>query len=233
MKKQRLLVAASALVVGLSFGSHAYAGDKGDKGGTQQPFLNAGSAVGASFQDGNVGWGFSKGVNGNNNASNVNGTGLVNLQQNTGNNSLVQDNNTLGAILNCSCTTSGTGLVNLSSALALSAQVADVDGGASIGGVDKGGSGKQTSSGAFAASSYDQGGGHHDKSSGGGGHSEGNAVAANFSHSSSWSYFENAVASGGNTLTNFGGTGMYNVSQNTGNNSLLQSSNTVAAIIGK
>jgi hypothetical protein len=217
MKKQRLLVAASALVVGLSFGSFAYAhdgngngnGDGNGNGGTQQPFLNAASAVGASFQDGNVGWGFSKGVNGNNNASNVNGTGLVNLQQNTGNNSLVQDNNTLGAILNCSCTTSGTGLINASAALALSAQVADVDGGVSIGGENEG------------SSSGEKGGGHHSYWGSGGGHSE-------------WSsHYENAVAGGGNTLTNFGGTGMYNVSQNTGNNSLLQSSNTVAAIIGK
>ncbi|MGH7001735.1 MAG: hypothetical protein ACREEA_09545, partial [Stellaceae bacterium] len=94
---KHLLVAASALVVGLSFGSNAYAWDDND-------IANAKSATAVSLQLGEVEDNFAKGTVGSNDTGAIGGTGLINVQQNNGANSLLQDANTLGAILNCACT---------------------------------------------------------------------------------------------------------------------------------
>jgi hypothetical protein len=45
--------------------------------------------------------------------------------------------------------------------------------------------------------------------------------------------FASTAVQSSNSLSSFGGTGLYNISQNNGNNSVLQSGNTVAAIVGK
>ena len=53
MDKKHLLVAASALVVGLSFGNYAYAHD-GSSGGGGKGSQVSSTAVAASFQAGEV-----------------------------------------------------------------------------------------------------------------------------------------------------------------------------------
>jgi hypothetical protein len=116
MKKKHLLVAASALVVGLSFGSNAWAGDKNDHSGS--------SAVAAAFQAGEVESNHADGTVGVAAATNINGTGLINVNVNAGANSELQGQNNLGLILNCSCG----GEHSSSGALALAAQVGSVEG---------------------------------------------------------------------------------------------------------
>lgn len=232
--KKHLLVAASALVVGLSFGSYAFAHDDGGDGGNggkgNKPTTDTSTAVAASVQAGEVEWNFAKGTVGANGIGTVSGTGLINIQQNNGANSLIQSDNTLGAILNCSCSSSTNSNVTNTS-LALSAQVAEVEGNVSIGAKNTSSSGGESSSGAVAASSSNGGGDkhgdYHDK-----GGSSSDSFAANFSHSEWWQHASTAVGSA-NAIGTVSGTGLMNISQNNGNNSMLQSSNTVAAIVGK
>lgn len=232
--KKHLLVAASALVVGLSFGSYAFAhedGGDGRGGNDPKPTNDTSTAVAASVQAGFVGFDFAKGTAGVNAIGTAGGTGLINAQQNNGANSLIQSDNTLGAILNCSCSSSSSSNVTNTS-LALSAQVGAVVGDVSIGAENKSASGHSSSSADVEASSEDKGGGHHYGDIGGGGHDDTSFFSGDFSHSDSWMRSSEAVASA-NAIGTISGTGLMNISQNNGNNSLLQSSNTVAAIVGK
>lgn len=231
--KKHLLVAASALVVGLSFGSYAFAGNDGGDGGNHgnKPTTDTSTAVAASVQAGSVEDNFAVGTAGANAIGTAGGTGLFNVQQNNGANSLIQSDNTLGAILNCSCSSSPNSNVTNTS-LALSAQVAEVEGNVSIGAENKSSSGSSSSSANIQASSEDKGGGHHDVYGGGGGHDDTSFFSGDFSHSDEWMRSSEAVASA-NAIGTISGTGLMNISQNNGNNSLLQSSNTVAAIVGK
>lgn len=228
--KKHLLVAASALLVGLSFGSYAYAGE-GDGGDHNKgPFLNASTAVAATVQAGEVEDNFAKGTVGSNDTGAINGTGLINVQQNNGANSQLQDANTLGAILdNCACSTN-TADITANTALAVSVQVGSVEGNKSIGAEAKAKSGSESSSADVEISSSEKGGGHHDEYGSGGGHSEEFSFEGEFSHEKTWSEASAPVGSS-NFIGSVGSTGLINISQNNGNNSLLQSSNTVAAVI--
>ena len=230
--KKHLLVAASALLVGLSFGSYAYAGDGGDghDHGSNNAFLNASTAVAATDQDGFVGWNHAEGTVGSNDTGAINGTGLINVQQNNGANSQLQDANTLGAILDtCACSTN-TADITANTALAFSSQSGAVIGNRSEGATAETKSGSEKSTASIDASSSESGGGHQDKYSSGGGHEESSSFDGNFSNSKTWSEASAPVGST-NFIASVGGTGLINVSQNNGNNSLLQSSNTVAAVI--
>jgi hypothetical protein len=232
--KFHLLVAASALVVGLGING-AFAGGHDDHGHDgQDPSTSVGVAVALSNQDGGVALNFAKGTVGTNTIGTVGGTGLVNIQQNNGANSILQDQNTLGAILNCSCSSSDQ---TLGVSLAASNQSALVLGNVSIGATNTTNSGAEQSSGAFFAagssSSGDDSHGHdsHDNH----GHDDGSkkfAAGGAFAQAANWSKSSTAVGSS-NTLSSFSGTGLYNISQNNGNNSMLQSGNTVAAIVGR
>lgn len=208
--KFHLLVAASALVVGLGTSGMAFAGDNHDPHGRGTTSATS-AAVALSDQDGAVILNFAKGTDGANAINSVAGTGLVNIQQNNGANSILQDQNTLGAILNCSCTSSSSTNV-LDVSLAASAQSALVLGNVSIGAENR------TSKGSSAG--------------GGGGFIGDEAAGGFFWHKARWDNTETAVQSS-NGLGSFTGTGLYNISQNNGNNSMLQSGNTVAAIVGK
>lgn len=117
--KKHLLVAASALVVGLSFGSYAYAGGDGgnDHGNGQQS-----TAIAAGFQFGEVESNDADHTVGSAAAASIGGTGLFNVNVNAGANSELQGQNTLGAILDCSCSSGGQ-----STSLALSTQVGSVE----------------------------------------------------------------------------------------------------------
>ncbi|MGH7015301.1 MAG: hypothetical protein ACREEL_14325 [Stellaceae bacterium] len=191
MNKKHLLVAASALVVGLSmYGGNAWAGK-----GTQTTNV----AVAASVQAGEVKDNGAWGTDASNSIGSVSGAGLVNIQQNGGANSLLQDDNTLAAVLNCSCSSDS----NINVPVALSTQVAEVR--------------DNVSGGAHNTTDSDTGGGLHIGPFGLGGHDN---------------YSTSTAVQSANGLSSFNGTGMYNISQNVGNNSLLQSSNTTAAIIG-
>lgn len=121
--KKHLLVAASALVVGLSFGSYAWAGGDGGDGGNDHGKQSANStAIALGFQFGEVEDNDADHTVGNAAAANIGGTGLFNVNVNAGANSELQGQNTLGAILNCSCSTNGN-----STSLALSTQVGSVE----------------------------------------------------------------------------------------------------------
>lgn len=179
MKKP--LVAASALAMGFGLSGVAFAGDHHDTPSVSAAIaasVQAGDSRGNSTELGafdlDVGSSWSPQNKVDSHAFD-NAQGLFNVQQNAGQNSLQQADNTLGAILNCSC---GSGL---SGALALSAQVADI------------GRNETEMHGAFV-----------------------NIDASNriTDHA-----FDHA-------------TGLFNVSQNTGSNSMQQASNTVAAIVG-
>jgi hypothetical protein len=180
-----------------------------DHGDGHDPSTAVGVAVALTNQEGAVLFNFAKGTDGYNTIGNVGGTGLVNIQQNNGANSVLQDQNTLGAILNCSCSTANQ---TLDVSLAASNQSALVLGNVSIGAAN-------TEKEALVKSA---GGGHHSQYGSSGGHYE-------YAHVISSS---TAVQST-NSLSNFGGTGLFNISQNNGNNSMLQSANTVAAVVGK
>ena len=228
--KKHLLVAASALLVGLSFGTSAWADGDGHDHGNNNPFLNASTAVAASVQAGEVEDNFAKGTVGSNDTGAINGTGLINVQQNNGANSQLQDANTLGAILDtCACSTN-TADITANTALAVSAQFGSVEGNKSIGAEAETRSGSEKSSANVEVSSSEKGGGHHDEYGSGGGHSEEFSFEGEFSHQKTWSSAEAPVGSS-NYIASVGGTGLINISQNNGNNSLLQSSNTVAAVI--
>lgn len=245
--KYHLLVAASALVVGLGMSGAAFAGGNdhgghgGDPGNNNHGTTSATSAaVALSDQDGAVMFNFAKGTAGNNTIGSVGGTGLVNMQQNNGANSILQDQNTLGAILNCSCTSSSSTNV-LDVSLAASEQNALVLGNVSIGAENRTKSGSESGSGTFASAESSSSGGssghdghdsHDSHGNNDGSRSHAEAASGSFAHAKTWSSSETAVASN-NTLSSFTGTGLYNISQNNGNNSMLQSGNTVAAIIGK
>ena len=204
MNKKHLLVAASALVVGLSFyGSNAYAGpSKHD-----DPFLLANTAVAASVQAGEVEDNSAKGTLGSNTTGAINGIGLTNVQQNNGANSELQSANTLGIVLsNCACSTT-TADLTANTALAVSAQFGSVEGNGSTGAAH------------ITNSSTDTDLVTKDKNG-----------SFSFSDKDTHNWSSTPVAST-NSISSVGGTGLMNISQNNGNNSLLQSSNTVAAII--
>lgn len=203
MNKKHLLVAASALVVGLSFyGSNAYAHQKSD-----DPFLLANTAVAASVQGGEVEGNSASGTVGTNGAGTINGIGLTNVQQNNGANSQLQSGNTLGIVLSsCACTTT-TADLTANTALAVSAQFGSVEGNGSTGAAKITNSSTDTDHVSF---------------------SEKNGFSASDKDTHNWS---STPVGSTNSLTSVGGTGLMNISQNNGNNSLLQSSNTVAAII--
>lgn len=205
--KFHLLVAASALVVGLGINGVAFAGGNDNHGDNHDPKPTSATsaAVALTDQEAAAVFNFAKGTVGSNAIGSIGGTGLVNIQQNNGANSVLQDQNTLGAILNCSCTSSSSTNV-LDVSLAASEQNALVLGNVSIGATH---TEKQGS-----VQSYS------------GGHSDGHYLSAH------WDNASNAVESS-NSLSSFSGTGLYNISQNNGNNSVMQSGNTVAAIIGK
>jgi hypothetical protein len=241
--KFNLLVAASALVVGLGMSGVAFAHDDGGDNNNHGTTSATSAAVALTDQDGAVIHNFAKGTVGANAIGTVNGTGLVNIQQNNGANSILQDQNTLGAILNCSCTSSSSTNV-LDVSLAASEQNALVLGNVSIGAQNKSANGSSaysststknsaastTGSGVLTSASAD---GDDAQASATGGNSAAQSND-NSTHNSnrSWAFQSTAVASS-NSLSSFGGTGLYNISQNNGNNSMLQSANTVAAIIGK
>ncbi len=231
MKRNHLLVAASALVVGLSLaGTNAWAEYKGDH--NNDPFLTANTAVAASVQAGEVEDNFAKGTVGSNDTGTIGGTGLINVQQNNGANSQLQDANTLGAILNtCGCSTNPAD-ITANTALAVSVQVGSVEDNKSIGAETKTKSGTEQSTASIDVTSSEKGGGHHDYSGSGGGHSETFSFDGDFSHYKTWSETSTPVGST-NFIAGVSGTGLINVSQNNGNNSLLQSANTVAAVIHK
>ena len=199
--KKHLLVAASALVVGLSFGSYAYA-EPNDHGKSNDPFLLANTAVAASVQAGEVERNNASGTVGSNTAGSINGIGLTNVQQNNGANSELQSANTLGIVLNsCACSTNPAD-ITANTALAVSAQIGEVEGNNSTGAATI----KKSSS---DSDSFSYG---------------------KFTDNDKHSWSSTPVGST-NSLSSVGGTGLMNVTQNNGNNSLLQSSNTVAAII--
>ena len=127
----------------------------------------------------------------NNGASGINASGLVNIQQNTGANSILQSENALSAILDCNCSHAG-GLTSE----ATSAQNALILGDITV----------RTPNGVGTAVA---------------------GRAGRLLESSS-------VATGSSNNINGlgGGTGLYNISQNTGTNAVLQSANTVAEIRG-
>ena len=199
----------------------------------QDPSTAVGVAVALSNQDGATVLNFAKGTVGANTIGSVGGTGLVNIQQNNGANSILQDQNTLGAILNCSCSTSDQ---TLGVSLAASNQSALVLGNVSIGASNTTNSGAQSASGAFfAAGSSSDGDSHGHDSHDNHGHDDGSkkfAAGGAFAEAAYWAKTSTAVGSS-NTINGFSGTGLYNISQNNGNNSMLQSGNAVAAIVGK
>jgi hypothetical protein len=200
------------------------------------PSTNVSGAVAVSNQDGAVIGAFAKGTLDGNSLSTVSPTGLANIQQNGGANSILQDQNTLGAILGCSCSSSNNS-ADLS--LAASNQSALVLGAVSIGAQSRSETGSDSGAGFqfVAAGGQESSGGHsssgflgHDSS--GGQEASGFLVAAGGgSHYDTWDNASSYQASA-NSAYGIGGTGLINVSQNTGNNSMLQAGNTVAAITG-
>ena len=243
--KFHLLVAASALVVGLG-ANGAFAGNDGHdnhgNNGHDPQTTAVGVAVALNSQEGASVFNFAKGTDGANTIGTVNGTGLVNIQQNNGANSVLQDQNTLGAILNCSCSTSDQ---VLSASLAASSQSALVLGNVSIGASNKTASGSSSATwnnvkngsastnGTIAIGTHASADGDDADA----GAATGNSSASDNDNRSgskthTFSFASTAVQSS-NALSSFGGTGLYNISQNNGNNSVLQSGNTVAAIVGK
>jgi len=255
--KFHLLVAASALVVGLGMSGAAFAGDSHDHGNNNDHGKNndptttsVGLAVALNQQNGASVFNFAKGTDGANTIGTVNGTGLVNIQQNNGANSVLQDQNTLGAILNCSCSTSDQ---TFGASLAASQQNALVLGNVSIGATNKAAQASSSHSSVGSSSSTKNGTASTSgtiaigtKASAHGDDADASAATGNSSASDndnhqeqhnntsthSWAFASAAVGSS-NSLSSFGGTGLYNISQNNGNNSVLQSGNTVAAIVGK
>jgi len=210
MNKKHLLVAASALVVGLSlYGGNAYAGPDsgGESGGSNNAFLLANTAVAASVQAGEVEDNNASGTVGSNKTGAINGIGLTNVQQNNGANSELQSANTLGIILSsCGCSTN-TADITANTALAVSAQFGSVEGNNSTGAATIKNHSTDTDQVSF---------------------SEKNGFSASDKDTHSWS---STPVGSTNNVGSVGGTGLMNISQNNGNNSLLQSSNTVAAII--
>jgi hypothetical protein len=198
--KGHLLVAASALAVGLSFSGIAFADEHHGPKTTDVALSASGQGAGVFFD-------FAKGTDATNTIGTVNGTGLVNIQQNGGANSVQQDANTLAVIFKGN-SANGNNAQDTNAPIALSAQVAVVAGDKSIGA-------ENTTSKGGERSSY-----------------RGDESYHSHKHSEWWDKTSSAVGSG-NNLTTFGGTGMFNISQNVGNNSLQQSANTVAAVIGK
>ena len=129
---------------------------------------------------------------GNNAVSRIDASGLVNLQQNTGANSVLQSENALSTILDCNCSHAG----ELTSR-ATSTQNALILGDITV----------RAPNGVGGAAA---------------------GRAGNLSQSSI-----SGAATASNSISGLGsGTGLYNISQNTGTNAVLQSANTVAEIRG-
>jgi len=285
MRHQHLLVAASALLIGLGGTNYAFANNP-DPQDLESKTTNA---LAASVQAGEVEGAYVEGnlstntINGN---SFSNAKGMFNVQQNGGANSLQQSDNTLGAILGCTCT--DTAEHTSAGAFALSAQVASVDGGKSIGAVNtsesksnteksasvhyetNAGAFTSTHSGSHSDSSTSNSSNNGDKNTstssynsvnnGSGGNTAGtgklststdtdsgsgsSSESGHFSSTEASAHFDTeawhsletttAVASTNGINNAFSGAvGMFNVSQNVGNNSMQQASNTAAAIIAK
>jgi len=257
MRKQHLLVAASALLFGLGGTNYAFADGYGNH--NQDPTTASQNTLAASIQAGEVEDNFAKGTDATNSisGSSFNGAkGMFNVQQNGGANSLQQSDNTLAAILNCTCSTPTAGVNTSTGAIALSAQVASVEDNVSIGTVNK----------SETVASSEQGGGQHSSSSTSNGSSNGNSDPTTSSYNGANGGSGGATAGKGTTYSSTntdtgggwnseafykletttavassngidnafnGAVGMFNVSQNVGNNSMQQASNTAAAIIGK
>lgn len=185
------MVAVSALVLGLS--GQAFAGDYSRE---HQAKELASTSVAVTIQAGEVENNRASGNASNNYIGATGGTGLFNVQQNGGANSIQQDANTLAAILNCACSQGNTN----TTAVALGLQIAEVE---------------------------------HNKSQGAA------DVTSSSSGSSSWfgekhkEHYTSTVVASSNSIGYVGGTGLMNISQNVGNNSMQQSANTVAAIVGR
>jgi hypothetical protein len=234
---KHLLVAASALVVGLSFAGTAFAnGDRDDH--HNNSLLSANAALAASVQANGVFFNFALGTDAANSISDVHAIGLVNIQQNGGANSNQADANTLAAVLTQSCGCGNGALISVNVPVAATVQVGAVAGNTSIGalnvaktGVDEGSGwhvdhvfAAEQSAGFIAGSHYGFiGAGEQSAllaaSSAGGGQ-----------HFRAWDNQYDWQQST-NTLHNSNFTGMINVSQNVGNNSLQQAANTASVII--
>ncbi len=264
--KLHLLVAASALVIGL--GSQAFADDQdGNQGDPRSnPTIQVNTAVALNDQDAAVAFAFAKGTDAANSiAGTMSMTGLQNVQQNGGANSVLQDGNTLGAILNCSCS-SGSNTNGFNTSLASNDQDALVLGAVSIGASNTAANGSSSSASTHsdngtynvsasrtknASASSTGGNGNssaHDNSAQAASSSGNTASSDNdnstfgasgsyadssaHSHSETWAFANTAVQSANSINGNIMTLGLTNISQNVGNNSVLQSSNTVAAIIG-
>jgi hypothetical protein len=239
-----LLVAASALVIGLSSQAFADNSNGHNQDPRNNPTVQVNTAVALNDQDAAVAFAFAKGTDAANAiAGTMNMTGLQNVQQNGGANSVLQDGNTLGAILNCSCS-SGSNGNTFNTSLASNDQDALVLGAVSIGASNKAGGGSFSSSSSSHSSGFLLAAGG-EKSSGGHDSRDGGSQSAGFilaaggdssshdsEHGSFW-YASQAVQSTNSINGNITTLGLTNISQNVGNNSVLQSSNTVAAIVGK
>jgi hypothetical protein len=205
---------ALALGIGMSVGMSqvAFATCNADNSGHCDETISGVGAVAASIQAAEAERSFAIGTLGDNTISgDVSGQGLLNIQQNTGANSVLQGHNTLGMILsNSKGPQNGpvAGSIGEAGALALSSQFASSEHNISIGAADISHSG-------------------HDNRK-----ESKNGATGDWSetHNEGWnSTFTNLASS--NTINNVSAIGMVNVQQNAGNNSVLQAGNTTAAII--
>jgi len=272
MRKQHLLVAASALLIGFGVSGHAFAETKGPKGDPKPITVSLTVGLADSTQSGEVdcdtaiGTDAYNGIDGSFNGA----KGMINVQQNGGANSLQQSDNTLAAILDGSASKADlTGV----GAIALSSQTASVVGDSSVGAFSAGKTvSKSEKSGGWSFDTSAGVAGYSDSSSTSGGKSggkggkggeggigpdviggPGGGDSSSSNHKSSgFVAWDSTEASGGYSSSAFylseylsavqsansisgsfnGAVGMINVSQNVGNNSLQQTSNTAAAILG-
>jgi hypothetical protein len=234
---KHLLVAASALAIGLSFSGAAFAHDEHDNDHNNS-LLSANAALAASVQANGVFLNFALGTDAKNSISDVHGIGLINIQQNGGANSVQSDANTLAAVLTQSCGCGNGALISVNVPVAATVQVGAVAGNTSIGAFDSTREGVSEGSGwhvdhVFAA---EQSAGlvdadYHGFFAAG----EQSALLAASSagggqHFSAWKNTIRAVQSS-NHLDDIHVIGMVNISQNVGNNSLQQAANTASVII--
>jgi hypothetical protein len=228
---KHLLVAASALAIGLSFSGTAKASGYNF---FDPSILDANAALAASVQANAVLFNFALGTDAANDISEIHALGLVNIQQNGGANSSQNDANTLAAVLTSSCGCGSNALININVPVAATVQVGVVAGNASIGALNVAKTGVDEGSGwhvdhVFAA---EQSAGFHIGYFGAG---EQSALLAASSagggqHFRAWDNQYDWQQST-NSLTKSNLTGMINVSQNVGNNSLQQAANTASVII--
>ena len=181
----RTLVVTSAVAI-VSYAAVALAADTDSTGPATL------TALATNSQNAAIILGSGTPTRGSNSAFDISASGLVNFQQNTGINSILQDANALSAILDCDCahaTDLATASRSTQTALILGDITVRTPNGAGTGLLGQ---------------------------------------PANHIQSAN-----NSVESTSNSITGFaGGSGIFNISQNTGTNSVLQSTNTVAEIRG-